>query len=364
MDNDDRAYHERTARYFQLIKDLQQLKSVRVVGSGLVWNDGHPADTTSALTRYFDEQPFQSALWFQAAGDARGQAWSGLFRDEDRAGVMAFDSAAASPNDNPWARQLDFLAWAPDGGKTTRDLPADTQARISVQWREAHDPTAGRPGEDPYRKPLADLHIVVLYQPDPSGAMQPADDLDVVVQSVGPPQRLEATPSSAVYEQTVLLQVAKPGRYAVRIEGTAPTGTRPRSDPSVPAAITTFELHPRLFVETLKGPGRVLLHDFVTDAGTLGTPADSRAVLTVGAADRRGLPQPYSAGGPPHDVALLAKPDVLAYDQVGDGAQGTGVATGFAAGIAAAARGMGSANAVAWLESMGVEPGGVVHAPK
>ncbi len=165
----------------------------------------------------------------------------------------------------------------------------------------------------------------------------------------------------------MLLQIAKAGRYAVRIEGTAPTSTRPREDPTVPAARKTFELRPRLFVETLEGPGRVLLHDFVTEAGTLGTPADSRAVVTVGAADRRGLPQPYSAGGPPYGAALLAKPDVLAYDQVEDGkdaAQGTGVATGFAAGVAAAARGMGAATAAGWRDSMGVEPGGVVHGPK
>ena len=292
---------------------------------------------------------------------------------------MEFDSAQGSPNDNPWARQLDFLSWAPDGpppnpppasgeGRVgALDLPAGAQARISLQWREAHDPDAGRPGEDPYLKPLADLRIVVLYQPDPTGAMRPADDLDVVVQSAGPPQRLQATPASAVYEQTVTLQIAKAGRYAVRIEGTAPTSTRPRDEPTIPAARKTFELHPRLFVETLDGSGRMLLHDFVTEAGTLGMPADSRSVVTVGAADHRGLPEPYSAGGPPHDVALLAKPDVLAYDQVEDGkngAQGTGVATGFAAGVAAAARGMSSAHAPGWRDGMGVEPGGVVHAPK
>ena len=132
----------------------------------------------------------------------------------------------------------------------------------------------------------------------------------------------------------------------MRIEGTAPTSTRPREDPTIPAARKTFELRPRLFVETLEGPGRVLLHDFVTEAGTLGMPADSRAVVTVGAADRHGLPQPYSAGGPPYDVALLAKPDVLAYDQVERTARtrrrATGVATGFAAGVAAAVRGIGA----------------------
>ena len=375
-DRRDREYHEAMGRYLGLEQNLIGLKTVRVAASGLVWNEGHPVDESSAPTRYFEDQPFGAALWFQAAGDARGQAWSGLFRDEDGDGVMEFDSARGSPNDSLWARQLDFLSWAPDapppnpppqrgeGRVGALDLPAGARARISLQWREAHDPEAGRPGEDPYLKPLADLRIVVLYQP---GGNQASDDLEVVAQSAGPPQRLEATPSSAVYEQTVTLPVARAGRYAVRIEGAAPASTRPREDPTIPAARKTFELRPRLFVETLEGPGRVLLHDFVTEAGTLGMPADSRSLITVGAADSHGLPQPYSAGGPPLDVALLAKPDVLAYDQVEDGkdaAQGTGVATGFAAGVAAAARGLGSPRAATWRESMGVEPGGVVHAPK
>jgi hypothetical protein len=361
-DRRDRQYHESVDRYFQLLKDLQSLKSVQIAASGLVWNEGHPADASSALTRYFDDQPFKAALWFQSAGDARGQAWSGLFRDVDGNGVMEFDAAPAvvawSPDHatqivarsgdrattwgdhaTTWTRELDFLSWAPDGGKPTLDLPAGAKARFSLQWREAHDPNAGRPGEDPYLKPLADLRIVLVYQPDPNGAKQPSDDLDVVAQSVGQPARLEATASSAVYEQTLELRVTKPGRYAVRIEGTAPTSTRSREDPTIPAARRTFELRPRLFVETLEGPGRVLLHDFTTEEGALGMPADSRNVITVGAADRQGRPEPYSAGGPPHDVALLAKPDVLAFDQVEaqskDAAQGVGVATGFAAGMAA-----------------------------
>ncbi len=164
-DRRDREYHDALDRYVQLVQDLSGLRTVRVAACGLVWNDGHPADTTSALTRYFDDQPFTAALWFQAAGDARGQAWSGMFRDEDGDGAMEFDSAAGSPNDQPWQRQLDFLSWAPDGGKTMLDLPAGVRVRVSLQWREVHDPEAGRPGEDPYVKPLADPRIVVLNQP-------------------------------------------------------------------------------------------------------------------------------------------------------------------------------------------------------
>lgn len=367
-DQRDKAYHDAADRYFTLIKDLQNLKNVRVVASGLVWNEGHPADASSPLTRYFDDHAFAAALWFQSAGDARGQAWSGLFRDDHGDGVMEFDAPDENRPEAQWRRELDFLSWKPDGGKATLDLPAGARARLSLQWREAHDPDAGRPGEDPYLKPLADLRIVLVYQPDPAGAKQPADDFEVVAQSVGLPQRLEATPSSAVYEQTVELRVTKAGRYAVRIEGAAPTSTRSSDDPTIPAARKMFELHPRLFVETLEGPGRVLLHDFVTEVGTIGMPADSRALLTVGAADSHGLPEPYSAGGPPYDVTLLFKPDLLAYDQVEtdfkDAVQGAGVATGFAAGVAAVSRGPTSRQSLGWRESLGIEPGGVVRVPE
>ncbi len=395
-DRRNRQYHESVNRYFQLIADLQSLKGVQIVASGLVWNEGYPADGASSLTRYFDDQPFKSALWFQSAGDVRGQGWSGLFRDANQNGVMEFadvarsgdrattgeghEVVARSPDRattgevvarSPvraiaWPRESNFLTWAPDAAQSTRDLPAGVKSRISLQWREAHDPNAGRAGEDPYLQPLANLRIVLLYQPDPNGVKQPADDFDVVAQSVGLPARLEATPSSAVYEQTVELRVTKPGRYAVRVEGTAPTSTRSPQDPSIPAERKTFELRPRLFVETLEGPGRAVLKDSTTQ-GAMGMPADSRAVVTVGAADHQGRPEPYSPGGTPRDGVLLLKPDVLAYDQVEsrgkDAAQGAGVATGFAAGVAAASHGAGATLATGWRQSMDVEPGGVLRVP-
>ena len=57
--------------------ELKNLRDVRIAASGLVWADGFPVDGSSALSRYFDDKPFKSALWFQSAGDTRGQAWSG-----------------------------------------------------------------------------------------------------------------------------------------------------------------------------------------------------------------------------------------------------------------------------------------------
>jgi hypothetical protein len=364
----DEAEHQRRAkRYAQLSEDLVRLKDARVVASALTWNDGWPADGGGVLSRYFDEHPFHAAIWFQSAGDTRGQAWAGLFRDSDGNGVMEFAAPGPTATKDAWSRELNFLEWRPSAGKETRDLPKDARVRITLQWREVHDSEAGRSGQDPYLRPLADLRIVVLRQLDPDGAKRPADDFEVVAQSSGAAQRLEATPSSATYEISLILPPqAAPGRYAVRIEGRAPDSTRPRDEPSIPAAKRAFELRPRLFLETLDGDGRAVFQSFPTDVGTLGAPADARSVVTVGAADSKGKRQSYSAVGGPYGAELMRKPDVLAYDQVESGqeaAQGSGLAVGFAAGTAATALGVG-APLGDWLHWLGVEPGGVLRVPE
>src|SRR5262249_25291338 len=148
---------------------LKALKGIRVVANSLVWSEGHPVDGSSALSRYFDDRPFGAALWFQAAGDTRGQAWTGMFRDADENGVMEFAAAEQRLPAGSWTRELNSLAWQPLHGKTVRDLPAKTRVRLTLQWREAHDPLPWKTGEDLYRQPLAQLRLVVLYQPDPSG---------------------------------------------------------------------------------------------------------------------------------------------------------------------------------------------------
>jgi hypothetical protein len=271
---------------------------------------------------------------------------------------MEFAPARTPLPGGSWTRELNFLAWQPAAGPGVRELPANARVRVSLQWREAHDALPLRVGDDPYREPLASLRLVVLYQPDPAGATRPADDLEVVAQFVGLPQRLDQTLNAATYEQTVELRVAKAGRYAVRVEGTPPDGTHPRGAATLPATRTASELRPRLFVQTLDGPGRALLHDYATAAGSPGMPADAHRAVTVGAADAQGRPRPYSAAGPPHNLELLRKPDVLAFDEAG----GTGQAACFAAGLAAATRGAG-APLWAWLEALQVRPGDVLRVP-
>ncbi len=365
-DADQRAYLDRLQVYFDQQKAVRALRGVRVVASALGWDEGFPADGGSTLSRYFDDRPFRAALWFQAVGDTRGQSWAGLFRDEDNNGVMEFVPAGTPLPPGTWSPELNFLSWktppaadAPGSPKTpgSPDVPANARLRVSLQWREAHEKLYEGVGEDLYREPLARLRVVVLYQPDPAGTTRPADDLEIVAQSAGLPQRLDHTPSSAVYEQTVEFVAKKAGRYAVHVEGRAPEGILPRGEPSLPGNRRTAELRLRLFVTTLEGAGRAAWADHVTDAGSVAIPADARTAIAVGAADGRGQRRPYSAGGSPFNLDLLPKPDVLTYD---DGGESTADAAAFAAGVAAAARSAG-VEMPDFLPTLRDRPGGLLR---
>jgi hypothetical protein len=361
FERDERAYLGRVRRFLDYQQALRDLKGIRVVTSSLVWNDGYPVDGSSPLSRYLDDRPFRAALWFQSAGDTRGQGWAGLFRDADRNDVMEFSAPEAKLPEGMWTRELNFLAWQPAAGKRAPDLPANVKVRISLQWREAHDDTFVRIGEDPFREPLTNLKLVVMRQLDPEGAKQPADDLEVITEFVGPPYRLALTPNSGTYEQVIELRIVTPGRYALRVEGRLPESDRPRNAPTLPSQRKTPEMRPRLFLETLEGPGRVLFQSYATETADIGMPGDAHHVLTVGAADPAGKPRPYSARGA-HNLDLLVKPDVLAFDQVLPEGQGPGLASAFAAGLAAVAR-EGNAPVKGYLDVLGVPPGGLLCFP-
>jgi hypothetical protein len=122
----------------------------------------------------------------------------------------------------------------------------------------------------------------------------------------------------------------------------------------------------RCFVETVAGAGRAVFLDYATEEGSIGMPGDAHRVLTVGAADLADKRRPESAGGPPMNVELLAKPNVLAYDEVGlakaGTAHGTSLAAGFAAGLAASTLSAGAPHG-RFLEAVGVQPGQVLRVP-
>jgi hypothetical protein len=365
LDADQREYDERMRRYLRMEDDLHGLRKVRVVATGLSWPDGHPVDGGGALGRFFDDQPFRKALWFQAAGDTRGQAWAGLFHDRDGDGVMEFLPAGAALPAGRWSPSLAFLSWLPATGAATADLPAGARVRLSVQWREPHDPDFLRNGEDAYRKPLAAPRLVLLHQLDPAGTKQPADDFEVVALTAGLPQRLANEPGTAVYEQTVEFALKQAGRYALRVEGQLPATIRPADSPTVPAAEKMWELRPRVFVDTLAGLGRVVLTDFATAEGSLGTPGDAHQAITVGAADAAGKPLPASASGPGLGLDLLPKPTVLSPAVAGgEGpASGSSLSAGFAAGLAASAMSAG-APTDKFLKMMGTAPGRLLRVPE
>jgi hypothetical protein len=352
LERDGRALLGRKGRYLDLWNAQYNLKHIQVVSSALVWSSGYPVGGNSPLSRYFADHPLRHALWFQSADNTRNQAWAGLFHDADGNGVMEFAPRGTPLRPERWTAELNFLAWQPVGKTRTPDLPAKARMRVSIQWREVHDPEVSRFADDPYRQPLANLGLVVLRQRDPTGTKLPADDLDVVARSGRVARRLDNEAVSATYEQTVEFTVDPAGRYAVRVEGRKPTGTRPAEVPSLPATERTGELWPRLFVEALDGPsrlaGRPVFLDYVTDRGTLGVPADAAGVLTIAAADRSGQPRPYSTVGPPLNRDLMLKPDAWAFDgfRLGLGGSveiyGSTLATPFAAGLTAAALSAGN----------------------
>jgi hypothetical protein len=363
---DEKDYQAALQRYLQLRRDLASLKGIQVVASSLAWNEGQPVDGGGALSRYFDDQPFKAALWFQSTGDTHGQVWSGLFRDADANGVMEFTPADKPLPKDRWTSELNFLAWQPVKGDKVLDLPVKIRFRISIQWREPHDTDVTKDASDPYRTPLANLRLVLLRQLDPAGKNQPSDDLEVVAQSAGLPQRLDNAPNTATYEQTMEFDVKDAGRYALRVEGAVPASIRPPHAPTLPSQETKWELHPRIFIETLEGPGRVLFQDYASAQAGLGAPCDARSVITVGAANPAGVARP-SVGRGVLSQEPSFKPDVLSFDLLGadHGSElyGAGEATGFAAGFAATTLSAG-ASRLKFLESVQAKPGGVLRVPE
>lgn len=363
----ENAHRQREARFRQLLTKLQSLQGNAVVACPLSWADGYAAGGTNALGRWFDNQGGPGFIWFQTVGHYRQQSWTGLFQDEDGNGAMEFASGRPGPQDR-WTAELNFLGWQPFAAAQGPEMPAKARLRLSVQWREAHDPAYFfRPGyPDWYRQPLADLRLSLLRQRDPSGKTLPADIFEVAAQSAGWPQRLDNQPGGSTYEQTLEFTVAKPGRYAVRLDrplpsrwvftpvkgqlklelqpGLVATGIRPRQAATLPSLEKHFELQPRLLVQVVDEPsshqGRPIFLDWATDNGCIDLLAESRSLVSVGAADWEGRPRPFSSSGPPAFLDLAYRPTLLAFDAVGpeqppNGAFGASLSTCFAAGMTA-----------------------------
>ena len=380
----DKELFDRTVRLSQLEADLIALRGTQVIASPFVWNSGSPLEANSALSRYLNEHYVRShpplvdnpakrikqPLWFQAAGDTRGQSWTGTFLDVDGDGVMEFAPESTAVPADRWTRELNFLHLAPPAMDGTFDLPEGAHLRISIQWREPHDPDLP---ESFYREPIVPLRLVLVHQRDPNGATVPSDEMEVLARSDSVALRLVNTPNYAIYEQVVEATLPVAGRYALRVEGSVPRSLRPGYMPIVPALEQEWELRPRVFIETLEGispeAGRVVFGDYAVSAGGVGMPADSRGLLTVGAANLEGKREPFSAIGAGPAMELFAKPELWAYHDLGmlgDGtgpAQGTALSTSFSAGMSATLLSAG-ASQTNFLKSLGIPCGYLFEIPE
>ncbi|CAN5492145.1 hypothetical protein BH10PLA2_BH10PLA2_08190 [soil metagenome] len=286
FDLEEKRQDEREKRYLRLVSELRSLRGIKLVVNDLFWAEGQPAEGASTLAHFFNDAPFRAAAWFQAGGLLPGQVWSGLFRDLDGNRVMEFAGPRAPLAAGRWTSELDFLGFQPMKGSVTNDLPKGTY-RITVQWREAHDPTVTDPAH--YRNPLAKLRLVVLHQRDPQGKLLATDQLDVVASTYGLPQRLDQNSYSSTYEQSVEFTVDQPGRFALRVEGQAPTSLRPSTVPNIPALNETRgELRPRILIQNVDADsrlqGRPLFLDYATTDGSQGIPAGALGVTPIEAA--------------------------------------------------------------------------------
>jgi hypothetical protein len=371
LEIDQRHHSQLEGRLQRFLKQLRELKGLQIVCTSLAWADGWPLGGGSGPSQWFDGNESPKTLWFVSAANAQGQTWTGPYRDTDGNGVMEFAAAQTPVLPGRWSRELNFLAWQPYQGERADALPEGARIRISVQWREPHDAAYfwERGTADRYLQPLADLHLAVLLQRDPSGKTQPIDDLDLLAHTTTPAFRIENNPSSSTYEQIVEFTVPATGRLALRVErplasrweleanpatgrpvlverfGLAATGIRPAGTPSLPALEPNWELQPRIFVSVIDpgaaARGRPVFRDYSTGQGSIPILADTRSLIAVGAADFTGHPQPYTSTGSPGILWNFVKPNILVYDQLAltgtdvGPARGASLATPFAAGMAA-----------------------------
>ncbi len=135
----------------------------------------------------------------------------GLFADKDRNDVMEFAPPEAKMPANRWTKELNFLAWRNQKGEQTAELPAGALLRVTVQWREAHEPDLLRTGEDPYREPLANLGITLALSIRSRRApSSPTMTWKSRRNRMAPPPRLAKTLNAGVYEQSIVFRVVRP----------------------------------------------------------------------------------------------------------------------------------------------------------
>lgn len=370
LDAEEKRILARLDRLEMLEGSLGRLTGAQIVVSELFWNTGFALDGASAVSRFLDDwltrskgahtrhltkpNPPGPPMWFQPVGDTHGQSWTGLFRDVDGNGVMEFVPPSVALKSDRWSRELNFLSTQANG-KSTIDMTNGTKVRISIQWREPHDPTLD---EIDYRTAVAPLKLQLVKQRDPSGEKFASDEIDLIAESEGLPSRLHFEPEFAVYEHSLELSLPADGRYAIRIEGTVPRRTRPAGVPTLPDQEVSWELRPRVFVESPDGASKFALGDYASADGGVAVPADARSVFAVGSADASGKARFGDAAGAGPQVELRKKPDILA-----PSTSGSDMAAAFAAGFAASVQSAGLPP-TSFPHRLDVAPGGMLAIPE
>ncbi len=328
MRDKEQVHHQRLQRYLTHQKTLQDLKAVRLVLCPLVWNEGLPRDGASALSRWFDDRPFRSALWVQSAGDRQGQTWAGMFRDRDKNGVMEWLPLERGQDPFP-AEGLAILWKQTDGGKVVQELPAGTRIRTTVQWRELRDPSHSRADRNSGRTPIADLRIrLVRLEGVPGNGDARLAERVTVSQPVGPALLIDHNEQSAVFESSADLDITQAGRYEVRLEGQIPDSILPPAAPQLPINRIRSEIHPVIWLRSI-GQGGMAVFPQTGDKPVVGVPGDAQQVLSVISVDGAGQ---FPLAWDPSNLIERSdrKPDLILQ---GAGKNGTDAVFGAAAAI-------------------------------
>ena len=282
---------------------------------------------------------------------------------------MEFAPAGVPLKLERWSPELNFLAFRPEAGRDELDLPAGAQLRITIQWREPHDPEIA---EFEYREPIAPLNLMLVRQRDPNAEKLASDEMEVMARSEGNADRLLAEPEFGIYEQAIDLTLPAAGRYALRVLGRHPIGVRPGGTFGIRDQEIRWELKPRIFLEVVDAPtrskGRVVFGDYESFLGGVAVPADARTVVAVGAMHANRKPEGFSAIGAGLVSDLFIKPDVMTYDllpKLGDGtgpAKGTALSAALATGMGTCLLGAG-AESTNFLRYLRIPPGSIFEIP-
>jgi len=377
-------------RYSRLQEDMKDLAVTRfsrlsqgmkpssvqsiVVVNSLVWESGFPLDGLSELSRSIDEHfagealrapTFRSAtrpfppnapLWVQPASDIPGSVWGGPYLDVQNDGVMDFAPPSVPlPEEGLWTRELNFLGTRDAAGAATPNLANGAKVRITVQWREAHQPDTYLPPD-----PILPLTLRVVRQLDPTGKTRASDEMEEVARSSGPVVRLLGASTFAVYERSLEFAVPADGRYALRVQA------EPLMAHRLPALRQEIEIHPRIVVEFASPSAdgsRPIFTTFAPTTGGVGIPGDSPSALTIGDLSRREGKPTLLGGGP--GTVLQAKPNLFAPGTLAgeSGGSGTGISAAYAAGLSASLITSGSP-AADILRSLQTQPGGDAVIPE